>query len=62
MAGAPLPPFAGPGVRLRYSPSSQVVLVRGCRGEPGPTHPHDELFDGHGAAGGQRRLDHVHGF
>ena len=26
------------------------------------THPHDELLDRHGVAGGQQCLDHVHGF
>ena len=38
-----------------------MVVIRSSRGELGPTHAHDELFDRHGVAGGQRRLDHVHG-
>ena len=62
VARSSVSPLAGPGVRLRYSSTSKMIVIRGCRGELGPTHPHDELFDCHGVAGGQRRLDHVHGF
>ena len=54
--------FAGPGVRLRHSSSGKVVVIRGSRGKLGPAGAHDELLDRHGVAGGQRGLDHVHGF